>query len=258
MASDKQDFLKKTFQKDLSEASISTFSSNLGVKQTFEEEINPEQKAQKLRIKKKARRKLIITIVSAIIILLILTTAFAYFFYISPVFIRKPVIEKPQLNAESPAIMSDHVTYIVNELGGYKLHGGPLGGVAQMELFLSDINKYFTITVEKHKVYTVGGEAPNPDVRFSAKEKVFLDLFNAENMIEETKKLVELEIVEVDPLLDETVLAMKGYKAIYDNLSGKTIGTKSLFKLTPAIKKLIYLITVAIVAILGIIYVTRK
>jgi len=258
MAGDKDDFLKKTFEKDLSEAAISTFSSNLEVKQNFEEEINPEQRAQKLRIKKKARRKLIITIAGVIVLLLILSTAFAYFFYISPVFIRKPILEKPQLNEESPTLMSDHITYIVNELGGYKLHGGPLGNSAQMELYLSDINKYFTITVNDHQIYTVGGEAPNPDVRFSAEEEVFIDMFKADDMIAEAKNMVELEIVEVDPVLDETVLAMKGYKAIYDNLSGKTIGTKSLFKLTPAIKKLIYLITVAIVAILGIIYVTRK
>ncbi|MBD3259036.1 hypothetical protein GF371_00215 [Candidatus Woesearchaeota archaeon] len=258
MADSKKDFLRKTIEKDLNEAAISSFTGNVEAKKVFEEEINPEQKAQKLKLKKKARRKLIISIISIIIIIMIVSSVFVYFFYISPVFIRKPYIEKPVLSEEDPMITSEHITYIVNELGGYKLHGGPLGKAAQMELFLSDINKRFTITVEDHNIFTVGGNAPNPDIRLNAPEEVFIDLIRAEDLMAKAKELVGLEIVSIDPLLDETVLAMKGYKAIYDTLSGKIIGTSSFFKLTPAVKKLIYLISVIIVAILGIIYITRK
>jgi len=258
MADDKTEFLSRTIAKDLNEAAISSFSTNLGVKQSFEEEINPEQKAQKLRLKKQARRKLILSIVSILVLLIVVGSVFVYFFYISPIFIAKPYIEKPFLSEDNPSIVSDHITYIVNELGGYKLHGGPFGGIAQMELFFPDINKKFTITVDKHHIYTVGGDAPNPDIVLSATEQVFIDMFRAEDLMTKAKETVKLEMVQVDPIVDETVLAMKGYKAIYDALSGKIIGTSSLFKLTPAVKKLIYLISVIIVAILGIIYVTRN
>ncbi len=112
--------------------------------------------------------------------------------------------------------------------------------------------------MDNHQIYTVGGDAPNPDVVLSANEQVFIDMMEADNLMTKAKEIVRLEMVAVDPVVDETVLAMKGYKAIYDSLSGKVIGTSSLFKLTPAVKKLIYLVCVVIVAILGIIYVTRN
>ncbi|MBW3014681.1 hypothetical protein KY335_05585, partial [Candidatus Woesearchaeota archaeon] len=132
----KEDFLKDTISKDLKEAEIAVLSKTLDVKESFTTEINPEQRMKKVKTKKWFKLKLLLWIVGILILFMIIGSVFVYFYYVAPFWASKPYMEKIEL---TDTLTEDHISYIINEIGGYKLHDAPLGGTqAQMELYIVD------------------------------------------------------------------------------------------------------------------------
>lgn len=251
----KSDFLKETISKDLKEAEVSDLGKKLDVKDSFTAEINPEQRMRKIKKKKKFRLKLLLTVIAAIILVLVVGGVFAYFFYVSPFWISKPFVEKIELN---DTLTEDHINYIANEIGVYKLHSAPLGGTsAQIELSVTDIAKSYTITVQDRKPVTLLGDASDPDIRIHLDEETLFELYRSEEIVSEAKAMVDAGEIEIEPVKDESVLASKGYKVLYDRISGEKIRGSSLLKMSSGLKRLLYFIAVVIVAGIGSWYLIR-
>ncbi len=121
-------------------------------------------------------------IIMAILAVLAIIAVFGatYFLVIEPNNINKPDIPKPLLpeNAAELAeqgqsvITPTHLTYLLNEMDGYKLKAAPISkNPAVMEFYLTDTQTYFTTVVTDNIPETMAGKAVSPDVRLSGTQQ---------------------------------------------------------------------------------------
>jgi hypothetical protein len=171
-----------------------------------------------------------------IILVLLLTGAFAvYKVYVSPS-VEKPVVERPVSLAGSgvevqSAPVQEHIEYISNELGAYKLHPDPISHTpAVIEFELTDTQEFFTVTVTNNVPHTVVGKATNPDIKIHTTKEILLVLSSTDDLSRDILKYSDAGKLWFEPVADEKTLALKGYKALYDavvsrnSVTGQIIG----------------------------------
>lgn len=146
---------------------------------------------------------------------------YSYFFIFSPTFVEKPFMEKPMPpNADEP-VSTQHINWIINELGAYRLHNDPTTGEPPvLELKVTDSEEVFTITTENNVPASTEGAAQNPDIRITATRVVVIKLLTTEDVNKEIIELYNEGNVGIELLKGQATLALKGYKGIYDELSG--------------------------------------
>jgi len=153
-------------------------------------------------------------IIAAVAVIAVL--AYAYFFIISPTFVAKPVLPKPVL-AEAP--VAGNVNWAVNELSAFKLHPDPISGEpAVMEIVITDAGKTFTSTTTNNVPATTEGPATNPDIRMKLTSADFARLYNSADPPAEATALYHEGKAQIELLKSTATLAVKGYKAIYDEM----------------------------------------
>lgn len=153
----------------------------------------------------------------AVIVLLIVAVSYIYFGVISPL-TAKTALQKPQLAAGQP-VAEEHVNWVVNEIGGYKLHNSLGGEPAEIEAVVGD--RTFSVTTQDGKTVTKQGKAANPDIRLTTDYASLARILNAADIKAEITKLYSEGTVSIELLKDQATLALKGYKAIYDELQAK-------------------------------------
>lgn len=153
------------------------------------------------------QRKILIAV--AAVLAIVAALAYFYFSIISPI-IPKPMLAKPML-AEGQDISSEHVQWVANEIGAYKLQPS-----AQIEAVVEE--KKFTVTSKDGKVVSAAGAASDPDMRIVAGRDVFARIFDANNTNAEIISLYKQHLLSIELLKDQTTLVFKGYKSIYDAL----------------------------------------
>ena len=191
-----------------------------------------ELELEKLREKRLYREKSLfksyfLYTVFALVIIGIFFGAYIYFFVFNPVFVEKPYIEKPVIEEpEEFEVDGDQLKYITNEVGGYKLHSHPISKEKPIiEFFITNFQETYTLTVEDHNITAVKGSAVNPDIRITGSKDVFRQLLVSDDIASELNRLVRWKKIEFEIISDESTLAMKGYKALYDALVDETEGT---------------------------------
>ena len=144
--------------------------------------------------------------------------AFLYFFVLTSAFAMKPNLTKPVLSSPSD-IGTDHVNWMMNEMGAYKLHPYLMFGEPPViESVITDQNGKFTTTVRNNYPTTVEGAANSPDIRFSMNSADFMILYAAPNFLAKAQEMRKSGLIKVEILKDDFTMAVKGYKAIYDSL----------------------------------------
>jgi hypothetical protein len=157
------------------------------------------------------------------LLLVIGVPAYWYFTIISPVGVAKPHIEKPALVVEEGLIRDEaqvepeHVQYIANEIGAYKLHDDPVTNEeAIVEIVISDLDRKFFVKVVDNFPKVYEGESEEPDLRLTMGQAEMMRLLETDDFNSEVVSLVTDGKITIEILVDEATLAMKGYKAIYD------------------------------------------
>jgi len=151
-------------------------------------------------------------VVFILALFLILSIGYVYFFQISPTFVNKPELEKPS----QEFLTENHVEFLLNELGAYKLHKDPFTGEPPyIEVVVDEVSYY--ITVENNEIKII--EHCDPDLRIYSNPEVLLQMFQSKNIEEEITKLFLEGKISIEILADEKTLALKGYKTIYDAIS---------------------------------------
>ena len=176
--------------------------------------VRSDEIKKEIKQSKKSRKKIIV-LASVVIIAVFLF--YLYFFIISPTFVTKPYLEKPTLQA-GQNVEEGHVNWVINELGGYKLHAAPLGGDPLIELITE--GKTFTVKIISNQVSSYLGKATDPDIRITAEREAFERILSADDIKTEINNLYNEGKITIELLKDETSLVLKGYKAIYDELQG--------------------------------------
>jgi hypothetical protein len=153
-------------------------------------------------------------------IFLLLAAGYFYFFQLSPIFVNKPLIEKPT-TVENKEIDFTHISYILNELDAYKLHKEAFTGeLAVIEVFIEDTGQHFFVQVNDGKLIEI--ETGKPDLMLSTKKETIFWVFGG-NIEKSVFSAVSDGSIKLDIVSDEKTLALKGYKAMYDRISKNTI-----------------------------------
>lgn len=164
-------------------------------------------------------------VVLVVIVTFLLAGSVFYFKYVSPAFVAKPEIERPEVTylglepKNSTVIEEAHVQYMANEMGGYMLHADPITHEeAVMELKMTSTGETFTIKVAENIPEVTRGQATKPDLRLSTDQETMIKILQAEDFNQKILESVNEGKVTLEILTDEKTLALKGYKAIYDSL----------------------------------------
>jgi len=151
----------------------------------------------------------------------------AYFFVIAPNLISKPFIEKPSLPGDAVSKINDgevvigldHINYVVNEIGSYKLHN-PFGtkNYPIMEFVLTDVNGRFYTYVKDNIPITKEGNAKNEDIIIKGSQETVFNILQSEDVLVAVKEAKDNGRVQVTLVADMATLARKGYLSLYDSL----------------------------------------
>lgn len=151
-------------------------------------------------------------------VLIILGLGYFYFFMISPAFVVAPHIEKPS-GVISEEVTSDELIYLLNEIGAYKLHNNPLGGeYPVIEVLVEDSVQDFYFQVTDNEIIEIP-ESHAPDIKLALDRKIISDIIDSPDSLQQILKHFSSGKITITPLQDEKVLALKGYKCIYDQFS---------------------------------------
>lgn len=147
----------------------------------------------------------------AVAAVLIIAIAYVYFFIISPAG-TKQALEKPAF-APGENVSQKHITWVANELGGYKLQSS-----AQIEFVVE--GQKFSVSSSGGKVVSKVGAASDPDLRITAGRDAFARILSATDTNAEIVALYNEGQISVELLKDQATLALKGYKGLYDTIKG--------------------------------------
>jgi len=164
------------------------------------------------RKKKKSRKKLILI---PILLVLIVLIAVSFYFFILPTLVEKPSIPKPNYEGN---VTTEHINWVVNEMGSYKLQTSPGGEKPEIEVNILDINLFFTVIVEDNRPITYLDRATNPDIRLVTKSVYIEELLEADDLVEKAVGLYNEGKIKLEILKGELTLISKGYMALYNEL----------------------------------------
>jgi hypothetical protein len=156
---------------------------------------------------------------------LILGGALFYFTQINNVFAEKKDLEKPEVDVnlllETPGtqiINEEHVEYIANEIGSYKLHSYE-GESAVIVFEMTDIDKKIAV-VKNGESYVTEDIPDSIDLIVKSNQLTAAELIESEDLSESIVSLVEEGKIEVELVSDMTTLTLKGFLAVYEELTG--------------------------------------
>jgi len=161
------------------------------------------------------------------VVLVVVVFGGAYYFVIAPNLISKPFIEKPSLpedaleriRAGEHIIGAEHINYIINEIGAYKLRN-PFGTKKYpiMEFVLTDTGVRYYSYVKDHIPATTEGNAKNEDIVIKGSQETAFNILESENTLAAVKKAKDEGEIKTELVADMKLLATKGYISIYDNI----------------------------------------
>jgi len=167
--------------------------------------------------------------IMAVISIILVVVAFggAYYFVIAPNMVLKPFIEKPSLpenglsriQSGEQIISSEHINYLINEIGAYKLRKKfGTKDYPVMEFFLTDINVRYYSYVKDNLPVTKKGNAKNEDIIIKGSQEVVFNIFESMDISFAVKEAKDNGDIQFEIVSDTKTLAIKGYFPIYDNL----------------------------------------
>ncbi len=145
-----------------------------------------------------------------------------YFTQINNIFADKKNLEKPfvdldLLNSGAQVIFGEHIDYLTNEIGAYKLHSY-MGEESVIVFEMTDINKKIAL-IKNGESYTSEEIPKKYDLIIKGEQIVVAELIESENLNKDLDDYVERGKISIELVSDMTTLSMKGFLGIYDELS---------------------------------------
>jgi hypothetical protein len=164
-------------------------------------------------------------IVIVVFLVLILGGAIFYFTQINNIFAKKELLEKPEIDFDlllsdptAQIIYEEHVEYLANEMGSYKLHKyGEEDAVIIFEMI--DIDKKIAL-IKNEESYATEDIPSKYDLVVKSDQRSAGEIIESEDVSAAIVEYVEAGKIEVEVISDETTLAMKGFLAVYEEIMG--------------------------------------
>jgi hypothetical protein len=162
-------------------------------------------------------------IIFLVLVLAIILVGYIYFFQLSPTFVQKPVLEKPDTlsgeQATGGQITAEEIKFILNELDAYKLHSNPITGEKPIIEIKVDGRRFFFV-VANNKIEET--EQAEPDITLSCGSDTVKNIISREDVSSGILDLFSGGDIVIEINKDEKNLALKGYKVIYDKIYPQT------------------------------------
>ena len=162
-------------------------------------------------------------VIGVVLVLVFLFGLGFYFTVINNIFASKPELEKPNVDVEklmnnpgTQVIFEEHIEYLANGLGSYKLHDYS-GEDAIIVFEMTDVGKSFAL-IKNGNSEIVEEVFEEYDLIVKGSQMVIIDLLESEDLVGSLKEEVESGNVIVEIVSDEKTLAMKGFLSIYESL----------------------------------------
>ena len=176
-------------------------------------------------VKKKGHAKIILLTVLFTILGIILIGVGYYFFVVNNILAQKADIVKPELNLklleENPnlqIIKNEHVEYLGNEVGSYKLK--PSDGEEAVIIFeMADINKEVALIKGDQDSYATEEIPENVDLIVRGDQIELGNIILSENVVSAMKDSLEEGNLEIEVVSDQETLLDKGFLPIYQELT---------------------------------------
>ena len=167
-----------------------------------------------------------------VLILALIIAAFLYYSLATPS-AQKPIIDidKEQIfyHSELVVVEPNHLSYVLSELGFYKLHNPPLSSdTPKINIKLDE--SWFTSELKQGKIYTKPGSTQNPDLVIYTSSDEIIEALKQTNPKEYMKTSISSEKTRLELTASYSKLFSKGYLSLYQELTGKTL-TGSIIKI---------------------------
>ena len=161
------------------------------------------------------------------IVLVVVAFGGAYYFVIQPNMVAKPFIPKPYFDADSlekirageSVVREEHINYIINEIGAYKLKN-PFGKDSYpiMEFVITDLDDMYYSYVKDHIPFTKKGNAKGEDIVINGNQEIVYEVLSSDNVFRAVQAANSEGKIQVELVSDMKTLASKGYLSLYDAL----------------------------------------
>ena len=148
-------------------------------------------------------------------------TGYFYFLVLGYVPFAEP--EEKAATLEKPAIPGSgeidigHVIFLLEYIGAGKLHKMPVTGeLPVIEVYISDAMKLFRVEVDDNMLRE--SKAGQPDIRLNSTTMAISGIFESIDPVHKISQAIASGDIRLEVLRSEGVLALKGYKIIYDRI----------------------------------------
>lgn len=152
------------------------------------------------------------------IILVVIFAAVYVYYFILPNMTVEYDGEKPILK-EDQQIQEEHIEYIVTELGVTKLRNSPNGDPPEIEIYVTDEDRYFTVDVMNGEAEISLGYSVDPDIRISGTREVVAELLLSDGIIKKANEFNNQGKITFEILKGIPELASKGYQSLHNELT---------------------------------------
>lgn len=158
------------------------------------------------------------------IILIIILTIIAFVYYATAVNNNKPDISNPieeNPNKTEIVIEESHLSFLLNEMGAYKLHNPPLSNEKPRINIIVDESS-FKAEIDKGYANVEKGSFENPDIIIKTSREEVIGAITSLKIKEYMKNSVTTGKTSIKLESGYTELFSKGYLNLYQDLTGKS------------------------------------
>ncbi|MBI4014337.1 MAG: hypothetical protein HY365_00075 [Candidatus Aenigmarchaeota archaeon] len=153
-------------------------------------------------------------IAGAFMLVLLIMGGFVYITVFSPPG-EKQELDRPRLG-NNENVGAQHVAWLANEIGAYKIHASPTGEKAVFEVVVE--GTAFSVTAENGVPVVSQNAAESPDLRITASRAAFGEIMNSKNLSQTLAGLYSSDGISIAVEKGEATLALKGYMAVYNEI----------------------------------------
>ena len=172
-------------------------------------------------------------------VLFLIMGSLVYFAFIHEPQIDKPVVDKPDVagintsqSLSNVEIKSEYITYILTEIGAYKLSNPPLSSKTP-KIIVDVEGTLFYAEVVDNKITTTKTSFTDTDLKFITTKKVVIDTINSEDIGGNFKDSINSGETDFEMIASEKTLFLKGYLDLYEELTGEEVSiTGGVIKVT--------------------------
>jgi len=164
-------------------------------------------------------------VIGIVLILILIIITFIY--YATATNKIKPEIQNPIKNMENKTqiteivIEPEHLSYLLNEMGTYKLHNPPMSSNTP-KINLRVDEQEFKAEVENTYTKVEKGSWENPDIKIVTERSEVIEAITSTKIQEYMKTSVASGKTSIELVAGYTELFSKGYLALYQDLTGKS------------------------------------